>query len=159
MDLNLWVDPLKPTEAAHLLAEVGCEVKAGAVIREFADKGCAYALRHGVHIDVYLPTGEFHESVRRRRRRRPLCGRDAWFVSAEDLAVFKMVLFRTKDRADLEGLLVMCGRDFDRPYVRSWLARVVGPSDHRLTTWDEMAAQAEAVIRLRESGRTPPLES
>jgi hypothetical protein len=159
VDLNLWVDPRRPTEAAHLLADLGCEFKAGAVVRELADKGWAYVSRRGVHVDVYLPTGEFHESVRRRRSRRRICGRDAWFLSAEDLAVFKMVLFRTKDRGDVEALLVICGRDFDRPYARDWLARAVGPSDHRLRTWDEMAAQADAAIRLRESGRTPPLET
>lgn len=157
--LNLWIDPLRPTEAAHLLAGLGCEFKAGAVVRELADKGWAYVSWRGVHVDVYLPTGEFHESVRRRRRRRPLSGRDAWFVSAEDLAVFKMVLFRTKDQGDVEALLVIRGRDFDRPYARDWLARAVGPSDHRLKTWDEMVAQAEAAVRLRESGWRPPLET
>lgn len=156
VDLNLWIDPRKPTEAAQLLADVGCEIKATAVIRELADKGCAYAFLRGVHVDVYLPTGEFHESVRRRRKRRPLCGRDAWFVSAEDLAVFKMILFRTKDRGDVEALLVICGRDFDRPYARDWLARAVGSSDARVTTWDEIVAQAEAVVRLRDAGGKPP---
>jgi hypothetical protein len=159
VDLNLWVDPGKPTEAAQVLAELGCEFKGAAVIREFAGRGCAYVSKRGVHVDVYLPTGEFHESVRQRRRRRPLCGRDAWFLSAEDLAVFKMLLFRTKEGGDVEALLVVCGRDFERPYARGWLAGAVGPSDHRVKTWDEMVEQAEAALRLRESAWRPPLET
>lgn len=158
VDLNLWVDPGKPTETARLLGELGCEFKAKAVIRELAERGCAYVSRRGVHVDVYLPTGEFHGSVRGRRRRRPLCGRDAWFLSAEDLAVFKMLLFRTKDRGDVEALLVVCGRDFDRPYARDWLARAVGPTDLRVKTWDEIVEQAEGALRLRESAWRPPLE-
>ncbi len=156
VDLNIWVNPDRPAEAAHLLGELGCEFKAGPVVREFVDKGWAYVLWRGVHVDVYLPTSEFHDSVRQRRRRKPLCGRDAWFLSAEDLAVFKMILYRTKDCGDVEALLVIRGREFDRSYAREWLARLAGTSDLRLKTWDELVEQAEEAIRLRESGWRPP---
>jgi hypothetical protein len=158
VDLNIWVDPGRPAEAAYLLGELGCDFKTGPVVRELADKGWAYVFRRGVHVDVYLPTGEFHDGVRQRRRRKPLCGRSAWFLTAEDLAVFKMVLYRTKDRADVEALLLIRGREFDRSYAREWLSRIAGASDLRLRTWDELVAQAEAAIRLRESGWIPPLE-
>jgi hypothetical protein len=158
VDLNIWIDPGRPAEAAHLLVQLGCEFKMGAVVREFADKGWAYVVRYGVHVDVYLPTGEFHESVRLRRQRKPLCGREAWFLAAEDLAVLRMILYRTKDRGDVEALLVIRGRDLEGSYARGWLARIAGPSDPRLKTWDEMVSQAEAAIRIRESGWTPPLE-
>lgn len=158
VDLNIWVDPGRPMEAADLLGQLGCEFKAGAVVREFIDKGWAYVFRSGVHVDVYLPTGEFHESVRQRRQLKPLCGRHAWFLSAEDLAVFKMILYRTKDRGDVESLLVICGREFDRTYSRDCLVRILGPSDLRLKTWDELVAQAESAIRVREAGWNPPLE-
>jgi len=157
VDLNIWIDPERPMEAANLLGELGCEFEAGAVVREFADKGWAYVFLRDVHIDVYLPTGEFHESARRRRQRKPLCGRDAWFLGAEDLAVFKMILYRMKDLGDVEALLVIRGREFDRAYSREWLARIAGPSDLRLKTWDELVARAEAAIGLRESGWRPPL--
>lgn len=154
-DLNVWVDPAKPTAAAHLLAELGCEFKAQAVIREFLDKGWAYVFYRDVHVDVYLPTRDFHASVRSRRRRLPLLGREAWFLSAEDLAVFKLILHRPKDWVDLEALLVVQGRALDRAYVRDWIGRVAGEQDVRVKTWDELVARAEAALRLRESGWKP----
>jgi hypothetical protein len=156
--MNIRVDPGRPMEAARLLGQLGCEFNTSAVVRELEDKGWAYVFRRGVRVDVYLPTRDFHESVRQRRQRQQLCGRDAWFLSAEDLAVFKMILFRAKDLADVEALLVIRGREFTRSYSRDWLARVVGPSDLRLKTWDELVARAESAIRLLESGWRPPLE-
>jgi hypothetical protein len=149
VDLNVWLDPTRPTAAAELLADLGCEFRTAAVVRSFLDKGWAFVLWRGVHVDLYLPTREFHADVLRRRQVRPLRGRDAWFLSAEDLAVFKMILHRLKDRADLESLLVVRAAAFDRGYVRSWLERVAGAHDLRLKTWDELVEAADAAIRLR----------
>ncbi len=156
VDLNLWVDPAQPTGAAELLGHLGCDFRASAVVREFQEKGWAFAQYRGVRVDFYLPTRDFHASVHARRRRRPLLGRDAWFLSAEDLAVFKLILFRTKDRADLEALLVVRGRDFERDYVRACVARDVGDQDVRLSAWREMVEAAEATLRQREQEPGPP---
>lgn len=144
VDLNLWVDPARPTEAAHLIGQLGCQLNSAAVIRSLLDKGWAYAFLHDVHVDFYLPTRDFHASVLARRQRRPLLGRDAWFLSAEDLAVFKLILFRLKDKADLEALLVVRGREMDREYVRTWISRIAGGGDLRLKTWDELVDSARA---------------
>ena len=157
VDMNIWLDPGHPMEVADLLHQLGCDFKAGPVVREFTDKRWAYVFRRGVHVDIYLPTSQFHESVRQRRQRKPLCGRDAWFLAPEDLAVFKLIFYRAKDRADVEALLVIRGREFDRQYARGWLERILGPSDLRLKTWDELIIQADAAIHLRESGWSPPL--
>ena len=43
VDLNIWVDPGRPMEAAQLLGDLGCEFQTGAVVREFSDKGWADA--------------------------------------------------------------------------------------------------------------------
>jgi hypothetical protein len=158
VDLNLWVDPGKPADAARLMAELGCELKTGAAIRNFMDRGWAYATYRGVHVDAYLPTRDFHESVRARRVRLPLLGRPAWYLSAEDLAVFKLVIYRAKDLGDLEALLMAAGRSVDRAYVREWLARLTSPADVRLRTWDELSAAAEAALRRRDEGWKPPGE-
>ena len=158
VDLNLWLDPARPTEAAALLSEIGCEFKTAALVREWGDKGWGYVHFRTVRVDVYLPLMPFHESARSRRRRVPLLGREAWFLSAEDLAVFKLILYRTKDRADLEGLLVVCGLDFDRSYVREWIGRIAGTADIRVSGWDEMATAADEAIRLRQAGWKPSQE-
>lgn len=158
VDLNLWLDPARPTEAAGLLAEIGCELQATALVREWGDKGWGYVRFQKVRVDVYLPLTPFHDSVLARRRRETFLGREAWFLSAEDLAVFKLILFRTKDRADLESLLVVRGSDFDRAYVREWIGRIAGAFDLRVSGWDEMAAAADEAIRLRQAGWKPSQE-
>lgn len=155
-DFNIWVDPAKPTAAAHLIGQLGGEFKASAVIREFTDKGWAWARFHGVHVDFYLPTKDFHESVRARRRKRPLLGRDAWFLSAEDLAVFKLIIFRLSDMGDLSRLLVIRGRDLDRAYVRDWIGRLCGAHDLRVKRWDELVQETEPAVAERENGWIPP---
>ncbi|MBI3271831.1 MAG: hypothetical protein HYZ53_22760 [Planctomycetes bacterium] len=149
VDLNLWTDPTRPSETAQLIGRLGCDFDGSALLRSFLDKGWGYAFRRGVHVDFYMPTRDLHASVLARRRRRPLLGRDAWFIAAEDLAVFKLILFRTKDRADLEALAVVQGPSLDAAYVRSWIARLTSPADLRVKAWDEMVATAEAVWQAR----------
>ncbi len=50
-------------------------------------------------------------------------GESVWFLSAEALAVFKLLFFRPKDLADLERLVAVQGRALDRAYVRALLAK------------------------------------
>jgi hypothetical protein len=156
VDLNVWVDPAKPTAAVKLLTDLGCELRASAAIREFTDKGWAYARFQGVRVDVYLPLKDFHESARLRRCRRPLRGRDAWFLSAEDLAVCKLIIHRAKDRADLQAMVTVQGRALDASYVRDWIVRLCGARDGRLSTWDALVEMGEEAQRLRERGWKPP---
>jgi hypothetical protein len=156
VDLNLWLDPADPTGAAHTVGSLGCQFRASAMIREFTESGWAYAFLHGVHVDFYLPTQDFHASMRIRRRRKLLLEREAWFLSAEDLAVCKLVIFRTQDLADLERLLLIQGRALDRNYVRDWITRLAGAQDLRVKRWDELVEAAEPAIRLREEGWKPP---
>jgi hypothetical protein len=158
VDVNLWLDPARPTEAASRVAELGCEFQAAGLIREWRDKGWGYVHFKKVRVDVYLPVMPFHESARARRRRASLLGRGAWFLSPEDLAVFKLILYRTKDRADLEGLLVVRGSEFDRRYVREWICGIAGENDLRVSGWDELTAAADDAIRLRQTGWKPSQE-
>ncbi|MEK7865204.1 MAG: hypothetical protein AAB434_00880 [Planctomycetota bacterium] len=155
-DLNLWMDPARPMAVAELLGQLGCQLNASAMARAFQDKGLAYVFLHGVRVDIYLPTREFHESVKARRRRRPLLGRDAWFLSAEDLAVFKMIIYRDKDLLDVRGIVAVQGMALDRSYVREWLPRLVGAFDVRLKAWEEMVESAEEALRKKDEGWKPP---
>ncbi len=155
-DLNVWMDPGKPMEVAELLGKLGCEFKPSAVVRGFRDTGLAYVLLHGVHVDIYLPTRDFHASVRARRKRLPLMGRDAWFLSAEDLVVFKLIIFRGKDLVDVEALATARGEALDRAYVRDWLTRIVGPRDLRIQGWDEILQRADAALQRMKEGYRPP---
>ena len=60
-----------------------------------------------MRVDIFVPSIPLYASAKLRARREVLLGRPAWFLSAEDLATFKMLFFRGKDVLDVERLL-MC---------------------------------------------------
>ena len=93
-----------------------------------------------MRVDVFVASIPFYDSVRARIRRAPLEGRPAWFLAPEDLCVFKLLFFRTKDRLDVERLVAFLADDFDRRYVRRWLVDLVGEEDERVGWWDSQPA-------------------
>lgn len=148
VDMNIWMEARRPAEVAALLSELNCDFQASAVIREFTSKGTAYVHLQGVRVDLYLPTSDFHKSVLARRRRVPLLGREAWFLSPEDLTIFKMIFFRLRDRANVEAILAVQGERLDRAYMREWLARIVGKHDPRAAALGEMFKDADELRQL-----------
>ncbi len=65
-------------------------------------------------------------------------GRIVWVLSAESLCVFKLLFFRDKDIADLRRLVARQAPSLDHAYVRRWMVDMVGESDDRIATWDEI---------------------
>ena len=53
----------------------------------------------------------------------------------------QLLFFRGKDLTDIERMLGVRGRDFDRATVRHWLVSSLGKDDHRVVKWDELCAQ------------------
>ena len=100
-----------------------------------------------------IPSGRSRSGIRCRSRPRGRssgCGRSfvrvgrgdgaegvrLWFLSAEALAIFKLLFFRTKDIADLERLLAVS--PLDRAYVRRELVEMMSEDDVRVARWDEL---------------------
>jgi hypothetical protein len=65
-------------------------------------------------------------------------GRPVWFLSAEALAVFKLLFFRPKDLVDLQRLLAVQGPALDTAYIRRHLVEMMGEDDERTRRWDEL---------------------
>ncbi len=59
-------------------------------------------------------------------------------MSAETLAVFKMLFYRPKDLADVGRMLQIQRGHFDTTFVRHWLVDMLGPTDDRIGTWDHL---------------------
>lgn len=141
VDLTLFLDPADRQSIVDLLVALGCRFDQKDVERLLAEHGFCRATFHGVPIDVFLPTFGFYELARQRRVRVPLGDESVLVWSAETLAVFKMMFFRSKDRVDCEGLLRDGAGRFDRDWVRARLVEIFGPRDPRLPAWDELIAQ------------------
>jgi hypothetical protein len=89
-------------------------------------------------VDVFLATTPFVRSAFDRRVPTEVEGRKLAVVSVEDLLIFKLLANRTKDRLDIEDLLLVCG-SVDVPYLRKWA--------------DHLAIRGRLDAALRESGR------
>lgn len=79
------------------------------------------------------------------RREIEIEGKRASFLSAEALAVFKLLFSLPKDIVDLERLVEVQGDALDSAYVRRELPAMMGESDERVRRLD-------ALVSARQSG-------
>jgi hypothetical protein len=90
---------------------------------------------------VFLPSIPFaHEAHRTRIRVTDDSGWSGWFLSAEAIAVFKLLFFRGKDVVDLERLAAV-RPELDCAYVRRWIVDMMGEDDERTRRWDAIVAR------------------
>lgn len=144
VDLDVFVGPDELKPALDALRRAGCEVETDAALESARTRGDFKVWWRGMRVDVFVASIPLYETVRGRVRQAPLEGRPAWFLSAEDLVIFKMLFFRTKDLLDIERLLAFMGSSFDRAYVRQWLVDLVGPDDDRVCRWDGLVSDLDA---------------
>lgn len=101
--------------------------------------------RKGVtHLDLFFSLDERYEEIARRKRWFPFGaeGRELPFLSAEDLAVFKLSFGRDKDWVDLRRLLAGV-RAVDLGYIERQLIGLRGPTMYpRVARLRAMARQA-----------------
>lgn len=83
----------------------------------FAD-GCTVAA------DIFVAENEFQDSVLARRVRDRIEGLEAWFVSAEDLILMKLVADRYRDRVDVLDIFTLNPKLDDR-YLDTWAAKLL----------------------------------
>lgn len=97
----------------------------------------------GPRVDLFTPSIPFAWKALATRRRLAGPSGEAWYLSPEALAVFKLLFFRPKDVLDVEKLLLVQGADLDRAFVRRWLVEMMGEDDERVAAWDRLVASAE----------------
>jgi len=78
-----------------------------------------FAQGKSIDIDIFLAETRFQESVLQRRERHGQDGWEAWFASAEDLVLLKLIADRPRDRIDIADILFIQGR-LDEAYLRKW---------------------------------------
>jgi hypothetical protein len=138
VDVFVEADAIRPVLDA--LASGGLDIDAAAAVRSARERGDFRGRLSGVRVDCFVMTIPLYASARKRVRVAPLAGRPAVFLAPEDLAIFKLLFFRTKDLLDVERMVAFLGAEFDRGYVRSWLVNLVGTDDARIASWDRLVA-------------------
>jgi len=141
VDVNVFVRDERLPDVIATLHQMGIEVDAAEATLRAQRDGMFVARWDGMRIDVFLPSIAFaHEAHRTRIRVADDRGWSGWFLSAEAIAVFKLLFFRGKDRVDLERLVAVRS-ELDRAYVRSWIVDMMGESDERVLAWDDLVAR------------------
>jgi hypothetical protein len=95
-------------------------------------------------VDLFFSYDALHDRCLERTRTVPF-GEDASIpiLSAEDLAIFKVIFDRPKDWSDLAEMLFAQGPDFDAAYALDWLRRILAADDARLARFDELVRNPE----------------
>lgn len=141
VDLTLYLPPEKPSHCIWFLQDLGCDLDSGAALESFREHGFCRVIHSGVQVDVFLPSFEFYEVARSRRKRVQLGDQAISIWDAETLVVFKMMFFRRKDLADVEQVLRAQGTSLDRQWIRSQLEGIYGARDPRLAQWDDLSRE------------------
>jgi hypothetical protein len=141
VDVNVFVEPTELDPVFDAIEAVGAVVDRAIARRQAEDRGMFVARWPSLHpLDIFTPSIDFSYEAARTRVRRRLDDRDAWFLSAEGIAIFKLLFFRGKDRVDLERL-VQVRPQLDRAYIRRRLVEDLGEDDERVTFWDAVTAR------------------
>jgi hypothetical protein len=89
-------------------------------------------------IDIFLNVHPFHDEVAKGVREVPFSGRVVPVLGCTALAVFKALLSRTKDWADIEEMVAM--GEMDLVDAVSWVSGIVGADDPAVARMTALAA-------------------
>lgn len=141
VDINVFVEDAELDKVAAVLATLGIAADPARLRLESQEKGLC-VVRHGPYrVDLFTPSIPFSREAERTRREIEVEGQRAYFLSAEALAVFKLLFYRPKDLVDLERLVEVQGEALDVAYVRREIVAMMGDDDVRVQRWDQLTLQ------------------
>lgn len=149
VDVNVFAAEEFVPEAIRILQRLGIELDPTEAVARAQLDGMFVGRWEGMRIDVFLPSIPFaFEAQRTRIQVTDAEGWSGWFLSAEAIAVFKLLFFRGKDQVDLERLVAV-RQELDHGYIRRWIVDMMGDDDPRTQRWDDIVA------RFKEAKESP----
>lgn len=122
LDVNIFA---APAIARQVLADLPPDVRVGEHDIQAAEtEGQVRVWWQDTPVDVFLDLHPFHAEIAAHTRMVPFEGREIPVLQCTDLAVFKALLDRTKDWADIEDMAAAGTLDVRR--VQSWLGQISG---------------------------------
>jgi hypothetical protein len=140
VDISVFAPPDRLERLFDAVERGGC-IFDRAAARAEVERIRLFTARCGrVSVDLFVSFHpHHHEALARRVSVECPDGKARWFLSAEDLAVHKLALFRGKDRVDLERLFAARGDGLDVAYVRRWIHAIAGAGDARAAALEDLA--------------------
>ena len=135
LDVNVFVRPDLAKDVFTALPD-GVAWGAAELARTEAD-GQIRLWWQDTPVDVFLNVHRFHDEVAKGVREVPFSGRVVPVLGCTALAVFKALLSRTKDCADIEEMVAMGEMSLDD--ALAWLVQIVGSDDPAVTRMRALA--------------------
>ena len=129
VDLNIFLPGETCGPAFEALRRAGVEWDVDAATRRATARGDAVGTADGIRVDVFVNSIPLHDAAFERRQRVEFAGVPCWILSAEDLAVLKLMFNRPKDRIDVEQMCFTLGAEFDYAYATRQLTEHVGEDE------------------------------
>jgi hypothetical protein len=132
VDINLFVPASELDRVLAALEPLGVTAPGEAARAQGERDGQLRVYWDATPLDLFFSYDALHDACSDRRREVAFPGERLAILSAEDLAIFKVLFAREKDWRDLRELLFAQGERFDVGYALGWLERILAPSDERL---------------------------
>ena len=138
VDINLFVSHEELDRALDVLESAGLQIDRQAAHE--ADQGGDVIIGwcSGMRVDLFTPSIPFAWEAMSRVVRVTSPQGEAAYLSAESIAVFKLMFFRPKDLLDVEKLIEVQGDSLDLQYIRSSLVAMMGEDDERTKALDAL---------------------
>lgn len=141
VDLNIFVRAEEARPALEALRKAGLGLDVNEAMDSLEKRGDTRAAFTGVRVDLFVNSIDLHESAMRRTVPVPLSGRQIRILSAEDLALFKLIFFRPKDVEDIKRMVARLGTNLDVDYLRNHLVGVLGKDDERVIALEDILSE------------------
>ena len=138
VDINLFIEHHALDDALNVLEGAGMTIDREAA--RVADRGgdVIVGWHSCMRVDLFTPNIPFAWEAKNRVVRVRGPAGEAAYLSAESIAVFKLMFFRPKDILDVQKLIEVQGDALDVRYVRDWIVRMMGEGDERTIELDRM---------------------
>lgn len=138
VDINVFVTDDQLDTVLSALEAAGVTLDRDQARRRAAREGMFVGELEKMRIDVFVPSIDFTWEAAQTRVSVQTPSGVVDFLSAEALAVFKLMFFRPKDLVDLTHLVAVQRDDMDLAMVRDRVVGMMGVDDERVVAWDRI---------------------
>lgn len=147
IDVNVFVPETESEPTLDLLASLGVAFDSETSRGEIERTGQIRLKWEHLGLDLFFAVVPFLESCHARVRRVPFEGHQIPILTAEDLAVCKIMFDRDKDWRDLRNIVAIQGEALDVAYIREWLHEMLGDDDSRIRRFEALVREVARQLR------------
>lgn len=139
IDVNVFLPIDRWAEAERALAELPIDLDVDP--KELTEERQARLPWDNNPVHLFFSCDDLHAEMPKAIRRVPFAGTEIPIVAPEHLVIRKAMLDRTKDWVDIEAIFV-ASEPLDLAAIETWLRRLAGTGDHRVTELQELAQRS-----------------